>query len=72
MYACATNTESGEEFVFYRALYGDCCYFVRPLHMFASAVDRGKYPEANQGLRFELVERLPGLEELDAESEAWI
>ena len=69
VYACATNTESGEEFVFYRALYGDRCFFVRPLHMFTSAVDREKYPEANQNLRFELVEQLPGLDELD--EEAW-
>lgn len=70
VYACATNTESGEKLVFYRALYGDRCCFVRPLHMFTSAVDREKYPEASQDLRFELVEQLPGLDELDQESGA--
>lgn len=70
VYACATNTESGEELVFYRALYGNHCFFVRPLRMFTSAVDREKYPEASQNLRFELVKQLPGLDELDQECEA--
>lgn len=67
VYACATNTESGEELVFYRALYGDRCFFVRPLRIFTSSVDREKYPETSQDLRFELVEQLPGLDELDQE-----
>lgn len=50
------NCESGEKMVLYRALYGSCERFVRPYDMFASKVDKVKYPNVEQEYRFELQE----------------
>ena len=50
----AHDSESGETFVIYRKLYGDCGLWIRPLSMFLSPVDREKYPDATQAHRFEL------------------
>lgn len=54
--AVAVNSETGEEMVVYRKLYGDGALWVRPLKMFIGEVDREKYPNAKQRFRFELLE----------------
>ncbi|WP_243073784.1 DUF1653 domain-containing protein [Microbacterium sp. SS28] len=42
------HTESGDELVFYRQLYGDYAFWVRPVAMFQEAVSRDGY----EGPRF--------------------
>ena len=50
----AQNSENNEEYVIYRALYGENKLWIREKNMFLSEVDHDKYPNIKQKYRFEL------------------
>jgi len=55
----AIHSETGEEYIVYRQLYGEGRLFIRPKAMFMSEVDRTKYPDIRQKWRFERCDSLP-------------
>ena len=52
----ARHSETEEELVVYRALYGSFGLWVRPAAMFREKVDRDRYPDAQQIYRFERID----------------
>lgn len=51
----AEHTETGENMVVYRALYGDCKLYVRPMNMFLEECTIENKKAYNQENRFERV-----------------
>lgn len=59
----AKHSETGEQYVVYRKLYGDGSLWIRPLAMFLEEVDREKYPDCPQQYRFQLLD-IPSVKDL--------
>ena len=54
----AVHTESNEIMVIYKCFADPLVTWCRPLSMFASDVDRKKYPNVKQKRRFELLSKI--------------
>ena len=54
----AFHSETKEEYVVYRRLYGDNSLWIREKSQFLSLVDKVKYPDVKQKWRFELVDEV--------------
>lgn len=52
----AQHTETGEKMVVYRALYGNCELFTRPLNMFIEQCSQEQFEKYGQKYRFEKIE----------------
>lgn len=52
----ARHSETLENYVVYRQLYGDGDLWIRPMELFLSEVDHEKYPNVEQKYRFELID----------------
>lgn len=50
------HSETGERMVYYKALYGDCKTYVRPLSMFIGKCTQEQYEKYGQEYRFVCVE----------------
>ncbi len=53
--AVARHSETDEPLVIYRQLYAPYDTWARPLQMFLEPVDKQKYPDCAQDMRFELL-----------------
>lgn len=51
----AQHTETDDILVIYKALYGECKLYARPINMFASEVDTIKYPDIDVKWRMTLI-----------------
>jgi hypothetical protein len=51
----AEHSETSEYTIIYKALYGECKLYARPISSFLALIDKEIYPNATQTWRFELV-----------------